>query len=112
MSSMESNSGHFKERFFQMDVGGGTSVHLQTFHFHSCSGSFRQRFPVDHQLFIIKSPLADRPPDSSDVPERGAVAPGPSPLSRPRSALRVAVEEALFFIPNSGMAEWNHPFTP
>lgn len=76
---------------------GRTSVHLQTFHFHSCSGSFGQLFPVDHQLFIIKSPLSGRPPDSSDVPEPGAVAPGPSPLSRPRSALRVAVAEATCF---------------
>lgn len=50
---------------------------------------------MDHQLFIIKSPLADRPPDSSDVPERGALTPGPSLLPRP-------VEEALFSYQTAG----------
>lgn len=73
-------------------------MHVQTFHFRS----FRQRFPADHELFIIKSPLADRPLDSSDVPELGAVAPGPSPLSWSRYALGVAVEEALFSYQTAG----------
>lgn len=72
--SVESNIDHFKESFFPMD--GGT-LHLQTVHFHpAASVSSRQRFPLDHQLFIIKRPLADPPPDFSDLMTFWSAEPG------------------------------------
>lgn len=110
--SVKSNGHHFKECFFPIDEG--TSLHLQTVHFHlAASVSSRQRFPLDHRLFIIKRPLADLPPDFSDLMTFRSGEPGLT--AHPDSTLSFCLNSSrssLVFITNSRTWEWNSPCPP
>lgn len=69
-----------------------------------------QRFPLDHQLFIIKRPLADPPPDFSDLMTFQSAEPGLT--AHPAFALLFCFNSSpssLVFIPNSSTWEWNCP---
>lgn len=58
----KSNSYQFKQSYTDSfsQHHAETLLHLAIFHFHSCQSvnvRCRQRFPVEHKLFVIEGPL-------------------------------------------------------
>lgn len=79
----------------------------------AASVTSRQPFPLDHQLFIIKRPLADPPPDFSDLMTFRSAEPGLA--AHPTFALSFrfcSSRISLVFIPNSRTWGWNCPCPP
>lgn len=92
---------------------GGPQCTFKPFISIAASVSSRQRFPMDHQLFIIKRPLADPPPDFSDLMTFRSAEPGLT--AHPAFALSFCFNSSrrsLVFLRNSRMWEWNRPCPP
>lgn len=99
--------------FLPWTGGDGPQCTFDPFISIAASLSSRQRFPLDHQLFIIKRPLADPPPDSSHLMTFRSAEPGLA--AHPAFALSFCFNSSprnLVFQPNSRMWEWNRPCPP